>query len=182
MNLFEYSILTAIFLLVAGTAFAVDRSTLNSLIRKFPRSQKLAILFLSIGMAWFAFRHVKNLSDADFGEHRILIGAIALLICVSSYVFVRDFLAVRALCILCLFYSREVLDAAFLQEPNARLFLVSIIYLLVVLSLYLGAWPYRTRDFLNWLFGNPSRSSKFGLAIAGCGLVLFGVSFTYVGL
>ena len=182
MNLFEATILTAVFLLVAGTALAVDRSSLNSLIRKFPRSQKLSILFLSIGMAWFVFRHVKNLSDADFGEYRFFIGVIALLICVFSYVFVRDFLAVRALCILCLFYSREALDAAFLQEPNTRLFLVSIIYLLVVASLYFGAWPYRMRDFLNWLFGKPSRSSKFGFAIVACGLVLFGLSFTYMGL
>ena len=182
MNLFESTILTAVFLLVAGTALALDRSSLNSLIRKFPRSQKLSILFLSIGMAWFAFRHVKNLSDADFGEYRFFIGVIALVICVFSYVFVRDFLAVRALCILCLFYSREALDAAFLQEPNTRLSLVSIIYFLVVASLYFGAWPYRMRDFLNWLFGKPSRSSKFGFAIAGCGLVLFGISFTYMGL
>ncbi len=179
MNLFEYSLLTAAFLLAVGTVLAIDRSSLNSLLRKFPRSQKLSILFLSVGLAWFAFRHVKNLSDADFGEYRMLIGLIALFICVSSYVFVKDFLAVRALCILCLFYSRESLDAAFLQEPNARLFLVSIIYLLVVASLYFGAWPYRMRDFLNWLFDKPSRSSRFGMAIAGCGLILFCISFSY---
>ena len=182
MNLFEYSLLTAVFLLAVGTVLAIDRSSLNSLLRKFPRSQKLSILFLSIGMAWFVFRHVKNLSDADFGEYRFFIGMAALFICVFSYVVVRDFLAVRALCILCLFYSREALDAAFLQEPTTRLFLVSIIYFLIVASLYFGAWPYRMRDFLNWLFGKPSRSSKFGFAIVGCGLVLFGISFTYEGL
>ena len=70
-----------------------------------------------------------QLSEADFGEYRLYIGGIAIFIGVSSYVYVRDFLAVRALCILVLFYSREVLDAAFLQEPVTRLFLVSIIYL-----------------------------------------------------
>ena len=182
MNLFETTIVTAVFLLIAGTALAVDRSAINSLIRRFPRSQKLSVAFLSIGMAWFVFRHVNNLSEADFGEYRFYIGMAALFICVFSYVFVRDFLAVRALCILCLFYSREALDAAFLQEPNARLFLVSIIYLLIVASLYFGAWPYRMRDFLNWLFGKPPRSSRFGLAIVVCGLALFGISFTYMGL
>ncbi len=182
MNLFEYSVLTAFFLLAMGAVLVLDRSSLNSLIRGFPRSQKLSILFLCAGLAWFTYRHVRNLSDADFGEYRMVIGLIAVFLCLASYVYIKDFLAVRALCILALFYSREVLDAAFLQEPNARLFLVSIIYLLIVASLYFGAWPYRMRDFLNWLFGTPSRSSKLGLGIATCGLILFGFSFTYMDL
>jgi hypothetical protein len=182
MNLFVYSILTAVLLVAIGTAFAVNRSTINSWIQKFPRSQKLSVLFLSAGFAWFVLGHIKDLSAADFGEYKVLIGAVALFICVCSYIYVKDFLAVRALCILCLFYSREVLDAAFLKEPETRLFLVSIIYLLIVASLYFGAWPYRMRDFLNWLFCKPSASIIFGLILAGCGLLLFGISFTYMGL
>lgn len=182
MNLFEYSILTAVLLVSIGTVFAVNRSTTNSQIKKFPRSQKLSVLFLSAGLAWFVLGHIKDLSAADFGQYKALIGAVALFICVFSYVFVKDFLAVRALCILCLFYSREVLDAAFLKEPETRLFLVSIIYLLIVASLYFGAWPYRMRDFLKWLFCKPTASVIFGLIIVVCGLLLFGVSFTYMGL
>ena len=120
-----------------------------------------------------------HLSEADFGEYRWYIGGIAIFIGVSSYVYARDFLAVRALCILVLFYSREVLDAAFLQEPVTRLFLVSVIYLLVVAALYFGAWPYKMRDFLDWLFRQVGQAGTFGWTMLGCAFVLLGLSFSY---
>jgi len=179
MDLFQFSILTSFFLFVIGLLFALDRSSINTFIRGFPRSLKLSVFFLALGLSWFISRHVMNLSEADFGEYRWYIGGIATLIGVSSYVFVQDFLAVRALCILVLFYSREVLDAAFLQEPTTRLFLVSLIYLIVVGALYFGAWPYRMRDFLSWLFDKPARPPRFGWGIVGCAVVLLGLSFSY---
>ncbi|MBT3635427.1 MAG: hypothetical protein HN531_00685 [Opitutae bacterium] len=179
MELFGFSILTSFLLFAVGFLFASGRSSIHSFIRGFPRSLKLAVFLLALALSWFIARHVMNLSEADFGEYRWYIGGIAIFIGVSSYVFVRDFLAVRAFCILALFYSREVLDAAFLQEPTTRLFLVSIIYLIIVGALYFGAWPYRMRDFLDWLFDKPARPARFGWGILGCAVVLLGLSFTY---
>ena len=75
------------------------------MVQKFPRSQKLSILLLALGLGWFLHRHVQNLSNADFGEYKVLIGGLASAVAVLSYLFVKDFLAVRALCILALFYS-----------------------------------------------------------------------------
>ena len=179
MELFGFSILTSLLLFAVGSLFASGRSSIYSLIRGFPRSSKLSVFLLALGLSWFIARHVMHLSEADFGEYRWYIGGIAIFIGVSSYVYVRDFLAVRALCILALFYSREVLDAAFLQEPLTRLFLVSIIYLLIVAALYFGAWPYKMRDFLDWLFDKSARPARFGWAMLGCAVVLLGLSFSY---
>jgi hypothetical protein len=179
MELFQLSILTSFLLFAAGILFVSSRDSLHSLILGFPRSLKLSVLLLALGLSWFIARHVIQLSEADFGEYRWYIGGIAIFIGVSSYIFVQDFLAVRALCILALFYSREVLDAAFLQEPATRLFLVSIIYLIVAGALYFGAWPYRMRDFLGWLFDKPIRRSSFGFGLLGCAMVLLGLSFSY---
>ncbi len=179
MELFGLSILTSLLLFAIGSLFASGRPSIHSLIRGFPRSSKLSVFLLALGLSWFIARHVMHLSEADFGEYRWYIGGIAIFIGVSSYVYVRDFLAVRALSILVLFYSREVLDAAFLQEPVSRLFLVSVIYLLVVAALYFGAWPYKMRDFLDWLFDKSGRPARFGWAMLGCAVVLLGLSFSY---
>ena len=179
MELFGYSILTSLILFVVGFLFASGRTSIYALIRGFPRSSKLSVILLALGLSWFIARHVVQLSEADFGEYRLYIGGIAIFIGVTSYVYVRDFLAVRALCILALFYSREVLDAAFLQEPATRLFLVSIIYLIIVAALYFGAWPYKMRDFLDWIFDKSVRPACLGWAVLGCAFVLLGLSFSY---
>ena len=112
---------------------------------------------LTLSLAWFLFRYVQNLSEADFGKYKLVIGLVAIFIFFGSFALVKDFLAVRSLSILCLFYAREVLDSAWLQDPPARLFLVTITYILIVSALYFGAWPYRFRDFFEWLAENNKR-------------------------
>ena len=179
MKLFEYSVLTAFILIVIGLLFAVGRDGVKKAILGFPRSQKFAVGLLVVALAWFIGRHVMSLTSADFGEYKPYIGLIAVFIAVSSYIFVNDFLAVRSFCILILFYSRETLDAAWLQEPTSRLLLVSIIYLLITSALYFGAWPYRMRDFLNWLYHNTKRPKTLGFSLIVYSLVLACVSFTY---
>ncbi len=179
MKLFEYSVLTAFILIVIGLLFAVGRDGVKKAILGFPRSQKFAVGLLVVALAWFIGRHVMSLTSADFGEYKPYIGLIAVFIAVSSYIFVNDFLAVRSFCILILFYSRETLDAAWLQEPTSRLLLVSIIYLLITSALYFGAWPYRMRDFLNWIFEKQNRAASFGWVFVGVGFALFGVAFSY---
>ena len=93
--------------------------------------------------------------------------------------FLPDFLAVRGTAILVLFYSREALDAAFMQEPESRLFMVSIVYIGIVIALYLGAWPYRLRDFLNWLYVSDRRPRILGVSMAAYGILLGALAFGY---
>jgi len=45
MDLFQFSILTSFFLFVIGLLFALDRSSINTFIRGFPRSLKLSVFF-----------------------------------------------------------------------------------------------------------------------------------------
>ena len=179
MDLFTYTIVTSLGLLLAGFTFALNKDAWNKYILSFPRSTKLSLLFMGLSLLWFLVGHVSNLSEADFGEYKILIGTIGVGIAVGAFFFVNDFLAVRGLSVLLLFYSREVLDSAFLHESQSRLLLVSIIYLIIVLSLYLGAWPYRIRDFFIWIFDQANRSRNFGLLLILLGMVLGVSTFGY---
>lgn len=178
MNLFIFTITTALLIGTLGVCCFVFQNKNNEL-STLLRSPKVTILFLGISLFWFLYRHVQSLGDADFGEYKITIGLIAVLIAVSSYFFIKDFLAVRSICILLLFYAREVVDSAFLQEPTSRLFLVSVVYFIIILSIYFGTYPYRLRDFLQWLYNKPNRPIYLSTTLIICSIILFGVSFTY---
>lgn len=179
MSLTFYTVITAILLLILGTINLSKSTIIKKIVLNFPRSNKAAVIMISIGLFWFLYQHVNNLGEADFGDYKFIIGLIACFIAIGSYFFINDFLSVRAICILLLFFSREVLDAAFLQEPQSRLFLVSVIYLIIIASLYFGAWPFRMRDFLSWLYSNKKRPQFFGYSFLIYAILLLAVAFTY---
>jgi len=54
----------------------------------------------------------------------------------------------------------------------ARLFMVSFVYVAIALAIWLGAQPWRLRDFLGWLFARPARSRGLGGLLLAYGLVL----------
>jgi len=179
VNLTLYTVLTGIIACFSGCILISNSFKVKCLLKELLRSNKASIILLSIGLFWFQYHHVRNLGEADFGEYKLIIGLIAIFIAIASYFYINDFLSVRAFCIIMLFYAREALDSAFLQEPTARLFLVSAIYAIIVACLYFGAWPYRTRELLLWLFRERIRSMVLGYAFLFYGLLLVGVAITY---
>ena len=64
--------------------------------------------------------------------------------------FVEEFLAVRALGILCLLAAEPLLEAAFFRHETSRLFLTVLAYLLIIAGLFWVTMPYLMRDQINW--------------------------------
>src|SRR6202023_1251532 len=64
--------------------------------------------------------------------------------------FVDEFLAVRALGILCLLAAEPLLEAAFFRYETSRLIVTVLAYLLVVAGLFWVTMPYLLRDQINW--------------------------------
>jgi hypothetical protein len=82
--------------------------------------------------------------------------------------------------VLVLMGAMPLLGAAYMHyEHPQRLFMVSAVYVAIALAIYLGASPFRMRDFLEWLFQRPSRGRVLGGILAGYGLLLAIVAFTY---
>ena len=179
MNLFFHTLFTGCVLVALGIYLAWRSSISERSLKGFPRSKVASVVTMAIAAAWFLYRHILNLSEADFGEHKVLIAVITVVLLVMSFKFLSDFLAVRGTSILVLFYSREALDAAFMQEPKSRLFMVSIVYVGIAIALYLGAWPYRFRDFLNWLYVSDSRPRILGMSMSAYGILLGALAFGY---
>jgi NhaP-type Na+/H+ or K+/H+ antiporter len=63
---------------------------------------------------------------------------------------VDEFLAVRALGILCLLAAEPLLDAAFFRNEVSRLVVTVLAYLLVIAGIIWVTMPYLLRDQINW--------------------------------
>lgn len=177
MNLQSFCFFTSLILIVVACCFFPDSEKWTNKLKKLPRSKTLSFISMSLGAIWFLYRHVLNLSEADFGDYKSIITLVSVFILVSSFYFTKDFLAVRGICILLLFYSREALDAAYLVESQSKLILVTLIYLLIIAALYFGSWPYRMRDFMDYIFTNKIRSRFLGALLLVNGLLLFQIGF-----
>jgi hypothetical protein len=60
-----------------------------------------------------------------------------------------------------------------------RLLLVGFVYVCIALAIWIGATPYRLRDFFEWLFRTSGRPRVVGGALLGYGVLLIVVAFTY---
>ena len=75
--------------------------------------------------------------------------------------------------------AMPLLDAAYMEAPQQRKLMVAAVYAAIALAIWLGAQPYRMRDFIAWLFARSGRARAVGGAMAAYGLLLCGVAFTY---
>ena len=178
MSLFTATLATGLFLLSVGGAFAWKGRPIGLVARKWLRSFPVTLIVMGLGSGWFLY-HVSQLGEADFGNYKEVLFVFFCAVAVLSFFFVRDFLAVRGGAILTLLTAKALLDAAYMQEPVSRLFLVTFVYLCILLALYLGAVPFKLRDFLDWLLAGSRRIRLFGVVLTLYGLLLCGVAFGY---
>jgi len=122
---------------------------LANVAQRFPRSHIAGVVLLTISLLW-TFWLLATIQMGEFaGFRRPLLIALPI-----GYVlvlrFVEEFLAVRALGILCLLAAEPLLDAAFLRYETSRLLVTVFAYLLVVAGLFWVTMPYLLRDQINW--------------------------------
>jgi hypothetical protein len=178
MTLFQATLFTAITLIAIGAHFLWHGMRSAKSVQAFPRSKIAAYVLLGTAATWFLYK-VTQLGPADFGQYKNLLFLIFLVVAVGSFYFVPDFLAVRGLAALMLLTAGTLLDAAYMELPTARLFLVSFVYIGIIVALILGANPYKLRDFFEWLYHKAMRPRIFGGLLAAYGLLLLGVAFSY---
>ena len=66
------------------------------------------------------------------------------------------------------------MSGAVVDYPRARLALR-----LAIAALYLAAYPFRLRDFFDWLFRAPGRPRLLGAILLAYGLATSAAAFTY---
>ena len=122
---------------------------LATVAQRFPRSRVAGVSLLTADLVW-SFWLLATMEMGEFSAFRRPL-LIALPI---GYVlvlrFVDEFLAVRALGILCLLAAEPLLDAAFLRYETSRLLVTVLAYLLIIAGLFWVTIPYLLRDQINW--------------------------------
>ena len=179
MSLFAATFVAGFILVLLGLPLLIDHSGAKAAIQAFPRSASAGYVVFGAGAAWFLY-NVWNLSKADFGDYRtpLFIGFAA--VAILAFKCVPDFLGVRGACAIVLVGAAPFLDAAFMDyDRPLRLFMVGFVYLALVLAIWLGAQPWRLRDFFNWLFARSARSRGLGGFLVAYGCLLCGVAFTF---
>jgi hypothetical protein len=115
----------------------------------FPRSFVTGLVLLTVDLLW-SFWLIATIEMGEFVSFRRPL----LIILPIGYIlvlrFLQEFLAVRALGILCLLAAEPLLDAAFFRYETSRLFVTVFAYLLVVAGLFWVTMPYLLRDQINW--------------------------------
>ncbi len=150
-----------------------------NLLPHFPRSRTAGAALLTIDLVW-SFWLLATMEMGEFSNFRrplLIILPIGFFLVLK---FVDEFLAVRALGILCLLAAEPLLDAAFLRPETSRLFVTVLAYLMIVAGLFWVTMPYLLRDQISWGTRNPGRwrfisgiGFVFGLAILVCAFIAY---------
>ena len=176
LSLHTAGIIAGAFLVVVGV-LGLMKPDSAQVVKQFPRSRFAGIVLLTICLAW-TFWLLATIQMGEFSSWRRPL-LIALPIgYVLTLFFVDEFLAVRALGILCLLAAELLLDAAFLRYETSRLLVTVFAYLLIIAGLFWVAIPYLLRDQLNWIGQSVFRwrcLHVLGLIYGG---VLLGFAFT----
>jgi hypothetical protein len=149
----------------------------KAFLRAFPRHYSWGACLLTIDFIW----SMLVLTYMDMGEFFFLrkwfltlvpIGFVAVLI------YVREFLAVRALGCLMLLVAGPVLAAAFLQPQHTRLLLPALSYVWIIVGMYFIGMPYLMRDWVHWLLAKESRwnAAIWAGLLYGAALLLFALT------
>lgn len=178
MNLYVSTYLLAAISAALAAVFALKTRACKGAVTAFPRSKTAAAALFGGGGLWFLYQ-LSQLGEADFGQIKYYLIAVFGAAGVLAFFYLNDFLSVRGACVLALLLARQFLDSAFMQEPASRLVLVAQTYAWVVAALYLGAVPYRLRDFFDYIYKDERRAKILGWIFGACAASLVAASAFY---
>ena len=125
--------------------------------RKFPRNLAAGVGLMLLGTAWFVW-NVNNEPIADFSAFKPYMMAGFAAVGVGACIFVRDFLAVRALAVIFLLLAKVMVDTGRPHLGESSLVLVNqtLAYFFIVAGIWFTIAPWKLRDWLEWFTQNDT--------------------------
>ncbi len=143
-------------LLVGHLLALVAGKSSQAWLRAFPRNRAAGVLLTIVAAIWFYFL-VTKMDLGEFSPWRNTVRYLTPVAGILCILYMRDFLAVRALGTLALLAAQPLLESAFLREENSRLLLVVLCYVWIVAGMFWVGMPYTLRDQLGWITGSENR-------------------------
>ena len=150
----------------------------QAFLKAFPRTYSWGVILLTIDFIWSEFALV-NMDMGEFFNMRDKFMMIVAGGYIAVLIYVKEFLAVRALGALLLLVAGPVLTAAFLQPQTSRLLLPILAYVWIIVGMFFIGMPFLMRDWVDTLISKPQR---WNLAVYGgiaYGFVLLAAAFLY---
>jgi hypothetical protein len=181
MSLFLATLFPGLFLAALGGLLCWNGAPVAVGAKALPRSQAASWVLFGLGTAGFLWR-LTHAGESDLIFFKtptpVMIGFGTL--AVLAFIYTPEFLAVRGLSILMLVAAEPLLGAAYMEWSHPqRLLMVTAVYGGLAAALYLAAYPFRLRDFFDWLFRAPSRPRLVGAFVLIYGLATSAAAFTY---
>ena len=151
----------------------------QAFLRAFPRNYAWGAALLTIGFLW-SMMIIQHMDMGEFFHLRRWFLIIVPAGYVGVLIYVKEFLAVRALGSLLLLAAGPVLCAAFLQPQLSRLLLPILAYAWIGAGLFFVGMPFLMRDAITWATANAARWKLLCYSgIAYGALLLFAALFFY---
>ena len=177
LSLRTAGIVTGVLLLISGAVALLGSDNVRASLARFPRSKLAGIVLLTLAALW-SFWLLVTMEMGEFSTFRKPL-MIALPIAYALVLkFVDEFLAVRALGILCLLAGEPLLEAAFLRYEWSRLLVTVFAYVLIVLGLFWVTMPYLLRDQIGWMTRSFGRWKLLGGIAVAYAVTVFVCTFT----
>ncbi|MDX2109817.1 MAG: hypothetical protein SFY80_06190 [Verrucomicrobiota bacterium] len=179
MSLFLATLVTGLFLIALGVVVFTGGTRLAAPALRAMRSMPLAVVLMGGALVWFLYK-ITQLGEADFGQYKNVLFLIFASVGGLSFFVLKDFLAVRGGAVLVILVAKILLGAAYMQYAfPQRLFLVSFIYVAIILALWVGASPFQLRNASEWILKTAARARLVGGMVGAYGVLLSVVAFTY---
>lgn len=176
LSLHTAGVIAGAFLVAVGM-LGLMKPDFAQVMKKFPRSRLAGVVLLTICLVWTLWL-VATIQMGEFASfRRPLLIALPIGYALTLF-FVDEFLAIRALGILCLLAAEPLLDAAFLRYEKSRLLVTVFAYLLIIAGLFWVAIPYVLRDQINWSARSAFRWRCLHALALAYGVVILGFTFT----
>jgi hypothetical protein len=156
-------IVVALALILTHVWALKNKGQTQAFLKAFPRTYSWGVILLTIDFLWSEFA----LANMDMGEFFGMRDKFMMIVAagyVAVLIYVKEFLAVRALGSLMLLAAGPVLTAAFLQPPLSRLLLPFLAYAWIIIGMFFIGSPYLMRDWVNTMIAKPQR---WNLAVYG---------------
>jgi hypothetical protein len=179
LSLHTIGLILAAVLLVTHVVALVRPEQTKQWLRKFPRSKLFGSCLLAIDAIW-SFWLVTYMDLREFYYFRTALQFGVPIFFVLTFLFVDEFLSVRALGIMALLAAEPILSSAFLRPELARLFVVVLAYVWLTLGLFWVGMPYILRDQITWITKSTSRFRTatiagllYGVTILACTVTVY---------
>jgi hypothetical protein len=171
-------IVVALALILSHAWVLKNTAKTQAFLKAFPRNYFWGVILLTIDFLWAEFALV----NMDMGEFFTMRDKFMMIVAggyVAVLIYVKEFLAVRALGSLMLLVAGPVLTAAFLQPQTSRLLIPILAYAWIIIGMFFIGMPFLMRDWVNTLIAKPQR---WNLAIYGgiaYGIVLLATAILF---